>query len=158
VDNVVYKRIDNAMRSKTPLDVQFLSVRYAKQINQFAMNEPIEFIFEIKANNDVANFNWKATIFTMDDMPIGSVLNTTSLSIKNGEIKTTRFSLSDYNLVLGGYYVSFILWAGQTIFDFIPQILSFEINQYMEDPNVTFVQWYKNWGNILFKSETSMIE
>jgi hypothetical protein len=82
----------------------------------------------------------------------------TRLILKNGETKTMRLSLSDHNLVLGGYSVSFALLAGQTIFDFIPQILSFEINQYMAETDVAFVQWYKTWGNILFKSETSMTE
>ncbi len=164
VDEIVAKTIDNTMRRKNmPLDVQFLSIQYTKQENKFATDEPIEFLIEVKANRDVENFRLNTTIFTMEDVPIGGVSNTTFFSIKNGEKKQIKFSLIGHNLVIGEYYVSFSLGmgnfiTGQTDFDIIARVLTFKIDKYKQKSNIAFSQWNKSWGNVAFHSETILID
>jgi len=159
-DNIVYKEIDNTMRMKNmPLNMKFLSVQYAKQKNQFATDEPIEFLFMVKANENIENFRLNAVIFTMDGTPIGAIsnANTTFFSIKKGEVKQIKHLLRHHNLAPGEYYVSFALGVGNVNFDVIAHVLSFKIDRYNQDFKSTFTKWDKKWGNIVFQSETLMI-
>jgi lipopolysaccharide transport system ATP-binding protein len=164
INDIIYRDIDNTVRIQgLSLYVYFLSVRFLKNQNWFATNESITFIFEIKANRDIENFRLNTTVFTLEDIPIGSVSGMNFFSIKRGETKTIRFSLVNHQLALGEYYVSFSLGTGnftsvQTDFDIISQVLSFKIEQFEKDKNLLFSQWSPSWGNIIFQAESSIIE
>ena len=113
-------------------DIEFLSARFAQDKNTYASNEPIEFVFEVLAHRDVPNFRINTTIFSLDDTAVGSVSNTESLSINNGERREVRFMLYDHNLASGWYTIAFSVGIGnyltaQRDFDIISNQLAFSI-------------------------------
>jgi len=158
-----FKLIDNSMRLKDlPLNVQFISVELLNGINKFASDQPIEFLFKIQANKDVESFRLNTTIYTMDDISIGSVSGTTFFSIQVNEIQCIKFSLINHNLALGEYYASFSLGTGnfstgQKDFDIITNILSFRIDRFSNGHDSFFAQWHRAWGNIAFQSKTIIV-
>jgi lipopolysaccharide transport system ATP-binding protein len=162
--DVIYKIIDNMVRIHgLSLDVYFLTVQFAKKQNIFAMDEPITFLFEVQANNDVDAFRINTTVHTMEDTVVGSVSNMTFFPIKEGEKKTILFSLINHRLTIGEYNVSFYLGtgdfaSGQCNFDIILHVLSFKIDRFSKSNNVGFGQWNRGWGNIAFQSETTIVE
>ncbi len=145
-------------------EIEFLSVRYAQGKNTFASNEPIEFIFEVKAHRDVPNFRINTTIYGMDGIAVGSVSNTEHLSIREGEIKEVVFQLYDHHLASGQYSLAFSVGIGnyltaQRDYDIIPNELTFSINEADKDDRQqsTITQWEKEWGHIMFKAKLSYL-
>ena len=145
-------------------EIEFRSVRFAQEINSYASNEPIEFIFEVKAHQDVPNFRINTTVFGTDEVPVGSVSNTESLPIKKGELKQVRFQLYDHNLASGQYSLAFSVGTGnylmaQRDFDFIPNTLSFSIAEADKDhrQESAIAQWNSGWGRIMFKAKLSYL-
>jgi lipopolysaccharide transport system ATP-binding protein len=162
--HILHRIIDDSARLKgLPLDIYFVSVCFEKDQNLFASDEPITFLFEVKANKTTEDFRLNTTVFTADDIPIGGVFGTNHFSIKKGEMKKIKFSILDHHLSKGDYYVSFSIGVGNFItgqkdFDIIPQILSFKITQFSKEDDISFAQWDRSWGNIIFQSKTSIID
>ena len=98
-------------------------------------------------------------MFSVDGIPIGSVSNTQTFSIKKGEQKNISLSLDQHNLAIGMYSVSFATGIGnyltcQRDFDFIPHVINFSINHLSTNKKEDVVQWNRNWGNIIWKGPT----
>ncbi len=145
-------------------EIEFLSVRFAQDKNAFASNEPIEFIFEVKAHRDIPNFRINTTIFGMDEVSIGSVSNTEHLSIREGEQKKVLFQLYDHHLASGQYSLAFSVGIGnyltaQRDFDYIPNELTFSIEEAdmnnRQDSAIS--QWDTGWGHIMFRAKLSYL-
>ena len=145
-------------------EIEFLSVRFAQNKNQFASDEPIEFVFEVKAHRDVTDFRINTTIYGLDEMAVGSVSNTEHLSIQNDEVKEVLFQLYDHHLASGQYSLAFSIGIGnyltaQRDFDFISNELSFSINEANKDDRQesAIAQWDSGWGRIMFKAKMSYL-
>ena len=145
-------------------DIEFLSVRFAQSKNTFASNEPIDFIFEVKAHHDVPNFRINTTVFGLDEVAVGSVSNTESLSIREGETRKVLFQLCDHHLASGQYSLAFSVGIGnyltaQRDFDIISNQLTFSIEE--ADVNhkheSVITQWDAAWGHVIFKSKMSYL-
>ena len=143
-------------------EIEFLSVRFAQNKNTFASDEPIDFVFEIKAHQDIPNFRINTTIYSVDEVPVGSVSNTEFLSIHNGEQKTVLFRLYDHHLASGHYSIAFSVGIGnyltsQRDFDHIPNDLFFSVQESEKDnrQESAIVQWESGWGHIMFKAKMS---
>ncbi|NCB83193.1 MAG: ABC transporter ATP-binding protein [Bacteroidia bacterium] len=146
-----------------PLNVQFISAHLFKNKNVFATNEPIEFLFKVKANRNVDSFRLNTTVFTMDDIPIGSVSGNSFFSIKRDEEKMIKFTLINHNLAIAEYKTSFSLGTGnystgQTDYDIISDILTFKIDKFDSESNEYYALWNKGWGNVAFQSETIILD
>ena len=145
-------------------EIEFLSVRFAENRNTFASNEPIDFIFTVKAHRDIPNFRINTTVFSMDELAIGSVSNTETLDIKKDEEKEILFSLCSHHLAAGKYTLAFSIGIGnyltsQRDFDYIPNILSFSIEDADKDnrQDSAITQWDSGWGHIMFKAKLAYI-
>ena len=145
-------------------DIEFLSVRFAHDKNSFASNEPIEFIFKIKAHRDVPNFRINTSVFGMDEVAVGSVSNTESLAIHDGETKEVSFQLCDHHLASGQYSIAFSLGIGnyltaQRDFDYISNQLCFSIEEADKNHRQESViaQWDAGWGHIMFNAKMSYL-
>ena len=146
-------------------EMEFLSVRFTQNKNNFASNEPIELCFRVKAYRDIPEFRINTTIFGMDESAIGSVSNTEHLSIHRGESKEVVFQLYDHHLAYGQYTMAFSLGIGnyltaQRDFDYIPNLLSFSITEADKDhiKESAITQWNQSWGNVMFKAKLSFLE
>lgn len=165
----------NSKASETPLhmefkggddskEIEFLSVRFAEGKNTFASNEPIDFIFKVQAHSNVTNYRINTTIYSIDDSAIGSVSNTETLDILDGEEKEVLFSLNDHHLASGKYTLAFSIGIGnyltaQRDFDYILNPLSFSIEEADKNNRQESIitQWDSGWGYIMFKAKLSYI-
>ena len=145
-------------------EIEFLSVCFAENRNIFSSNESIDFIFKVKAHRDIQNFRINTTIFSIEEMAIGSVSNTESLAIKKGEEKEVLFSLYNHNLAAGKYTLAFSIGIGnyltaQRDFDFISNSLSFSVEDADKDnrKESAITQWDTGWGHIMFKAKLAYI-
>ena len=145
-------------------DIEFLSVRFAQEKNAYASNEPIDFVFEIKAHRDVPNFRINTTVYGVDEMAVGSVSNTEHLSIHEGETKKVGFQLYDHHLALGRYSLAFSVGTGnyltaQRDFDIISNGLSFSIEEADMDnrQKSAITQWDNGWGHVMFNAKMSYL-
>ena len=165
-NEIVYREIDNQVRKPDmPLNVEFISVEFAKGKNLFASDEDIEFVFTIKANKDTPECRINTTIFGMDDIPIGGVSNTNMFSITKEETKKVSLKLYRHNLAYGEYKVSFSvgsgnLLTGQKDYDIIRNVLTFKITSLSVNSSSVgehISQWKRSWGNIMFPYESKII-
>ena len=163
INKIWRKEISDTRHLNRLKDVQFLSVEFAKKNNEFASDEPIEFIFTVFANKTVDDCRINLTIFSIDGNPIGSVSNTQTFKIKEGEIKKISLTLRDLFLAKGLYDVSFATGIGNLLtcqrdFDFVPHIIGFSITQLSANKSEDVAQWDRNWGNIIWKGQTQTME
>ncbi|OWV00776.1 ABC transporter ATP-binding protein [Fibrobacter sp. UWR2] len=144
-------------------DVQFFSIEFAKKSNEFASDEPIEFVFTVYANKTVNECRINLTVFSIDGFPIGSVSNTQTFKIKEGETKKISLTLCDHFLAKGLYDVSFATGIGnfltcQRDFDIVPHVIAFAISQLSASRQEDVAQWNRGWGNIIWKGQTHIKE
>lgn len=162
-DGVCFRKIDASMRDPNLLqDVFFVSAKILKETNTFATDEPIVFEFEIKANRTVTEFRLNTTIFTMDDIPIGSVSGSNFLNIESGDERIVRMTLPSHRLAQGEYKISFSLGSGnystgQRDFDVISNVFSFQIDRFSCSTNESFSEWHRGWGNIAFMAGVNFV-
>ena len=164
-DDILSRTIDFTCRKPDmPLWVEFVSVEFADGRNSFASDEAIDFVFEVKGNKDVDATRINATVFGMDDIPIGGVSNTTFFSIRKGETKKIKFTLLQHHLAYGTYKVSFSVGSGNYIsgqkdYDIIRDVLKFRIvaATINEVSGESVSQWKSSWGKIMIPSETVLL-
>ena len=163
ISNKIWKKeIASLENLDSTKDVQFISVEFAKKSNEFASDEPIEFIFSVFANKTVDDCRINLTVFSVDGTPIGSVSNTQTFSIKKGENKDISLTLNQHNLAIGMYSVSFATGIGnyltcQRDFDFIPHIISFVITKFSATKKLDITQWERCWGNVIWNGNTHVV-
>lgn len=145
-------------------EMEFLSVRFAQNKNTFASNEPIEFVFEVKAHRDVEEFRINTTVYGLDESPVGSVSNTAHLSIHKDETREVLFQLYDHDLASGQYSLAFSIGIGnyltaQRDFDYISNELCFTVNEANKDARQesAIAQWDSGWGHVMFKAKMSYL-
>lgn len=153
LDDVVKKEIATESTIDKDKEVCFLSIEFEKGDNTYCTTDTIPFICDIVANKDVKSCRLNMTIYTSLDMPVGSVSSQDFFSIKKGEKKRIRLSVFNHNMAGGDYYVSFSLGIGnfstsQRDFDMAIKALTFKIDKYSIDSNVSFVQWRTGYGPI----------
>ena len=158
-----YREFDESLNLDETLmrDVVFKSARLCKGVNHFATDEPISFEFKVKANRSIEEFRLNTTVYTLDDIPVGSVSGSAFFSIRFGEQKTLRLTLPSHHLAMGEYKVAFSLGTGnfstgQRDFDVITDVFSFKIDRFSKESNESFAEWHRGWGNIAF--EASVID
>ncbi|MBQ3715768.1 MAG: ABC transporter ATP-binding protein [Fibrobacter sp.] len=162
-NNVCEKQICDINHINPAKEVQFLSVKFEKNCNEFATDEEIVFIFSVYANKTIENCRINLTIFSIDGTPIGSISNTETFSIQKKENRKIRLILQNSRLAMGNYEVSFSIGTGnyqtcQTDFDIISKILSFKITKPTLCDSISVSQWNSVWGKIMFNSKTEVIE
>ena len=136
-------------------EVCFLSVGVEEKENGQTTQEPLSFIIEIQANNDVINCRLNTTIYGADDIPIGSVSSRSFFPISAGEKKkirsvglyTARFSVGIGNFT-----------EGQRDFDYTAKALSFSVDRVSDLDEEGVVQWNNAWGHIMLPYKQEIIE
>ena len=139
--------VDPTVRVETRRDdLEFKYIGFKDNNNIYNTVDDIVFEFEIHANKDIPNSRINLTISAMTDVPIGTVICGDTFSIKKGETKRVQMSISNHNLVIGMYKVSFAIGYGavnealqdfQIVFDAV----CLHVNRYDN------TQDYYNWGS-----------
>ena len=163
---VAYREVDSSIRMKDlPMFVEFLSVGFLKEKTNFFIDEPIDFVFQIKGNRDVEDCRINLTVVGLDDVSIGTVSNEYHFSIKKNEIKKVCISLFDCHFAIGKYKVNFSvgtgdLVSGQKDYDILMNALSFRVEpiERQDDSSTRYItQWNGSWGRIMLPHETYIL-
>ena len=149
---VQYATEDNLNPAK---EVCFLSIGVEKREGGQSSKDPLSFIIDIKANNNVKSCRLNTTLFGIDDTPIGGVSSDIFFPIVAGEKKRIRFSIFSHNLVVGSYTARFSVGIGnytegQRDFDWTEKPVSFTIDNISNNVSKQVVQWSSGWGHIMF--------
>lgn len=136
-------------------EVSFLSIGVEDSKEKLTSQYPISFMIELKANNTVTNCRLNMTLYSSDEVPIGSVSSQSFFKIIAGEKKRIRFLIEQHHLSVGSYLARFSVGIGnfsegQRDFEVTP-FLSFKIEEYSLELNEGVLQWDKSWGHIMFQ-------
>lgn len=139
-------------------DVFFKHIETNKQKDKFYTNDTISLICKVKANRKTTDFRVNATIFDIEDRPIGGWFGNDYFDIEAGEEKMIEINLANHNLAIGTYFISFSLGKGgfsdgMIDFDVVLNVVKFEIIGFDSTSMVGFSTWNKNWGNVLFNAQ-----
>ena len=138
-------------------DVTFEEISFEKIEPIYSSNEDIPIIISLNAKKNKDNCRINCTIFSVDGTPIGSNTSFDTFNIKAQEQKKVRYVIHAPNLTQGNYTMSFSVGTGntdegETNFDVIQDVLSFEVNKL--DTKRNFTKWNNNWGRIFINSHT----
>jgi len=158
--NVINSSVTNLVSQHVKgltLDVEILSLKMQAGKTQLSSNEDINLIYKVKGNKNVEGFRINATVFSMDDIAIGSFFGDDLFNINNGEEKEILVKISNHTLALGDYKISSSIGKGNFIdgmidYDIILDAVYFNINMLDAEESVGFTIWNRNWGNILFNA------
>ncbi len=144
-------------------EICFLSIGVENAEKGLTTQEPISFIIEVKANNNVDAFRINTSFFASDDSPIGSVSSETFFPIRAGEKKKIRFSILSHNLAVGSYTARFSVGignfkVGQRDFDWTAIPVSFNIDSYSDNNEDDLVLWNKAWGSVMFQYKQEILK
>lgn len=162
----VHREVDSSIRMKDlPLFVEFLTVGFLKEKNKFVIDEPIEFVFEIKGNRDAPNCRINMTVTGTDDISVGTVSNEFHFAIKKGEVKKVCIKIYDCHFAVGQYKVNFSvgsgdMYSGQKDYDILLNALAFCVEplEKQDDTSERYItQWNNSWGRIMLPHETYIV-
>lgn len=119
----------------------------------FSTVEPISFDIILRANRSVKGCRVNLTVDTMEDIPIGTVISADTFDIDKDEVKTVRLTLTNHNLTLGDYKVSFSVGTGRyneiiNDFQIVGDAVYFNIEKYSSIDGQGYAQWLRQWGSI----------
>ena len=142
-------------------DIIFLAISFENPTPKFASDEDISLIISLKAFKNYDNCRVNCTIFSSNGTPIGSNTSFDRFSISIGE-KKIKYTIKAPNLTIGTYSLSFSVGTGNTTegetnFDVIQQVISFEIDKLSTKQNLYFAKWDSNWGNIFINTSTQVL-
>lgn len=128
----------------------------------FASDEEITIRIHVKSKKDFDKLRVNIGIMDFQDAPLGTYSSDAFFSIKNDETKILEYTLCPTNLALGTYYIAFSVGQGnsqegETNFDVVHHVLSFEIDKMSKVTNSYFVKWDKSWGSICFHAKMKEI-
>jgi lipopolysaccharide transport system ATP-binding protein len=149
---------DNQRIKGKSLDVQIISINLDKEKGIYASNEPIKIKYRLKANKDVKGFRINATIYTIEDQPVGGFFGNELFDIRKNEIKEILVSIQNHFLTIGSYKISTSVGKGNFTngmvdFDVVVDAVQFRIETLDVNQNIGFITWNQNWGNVLFNAK-----
>lgn len=133
-------------------EVEFVSVNFENSRNLFQSSKAIEFVANIRAATDVADFRFSLTVFSITGEAVASGFSSQQLAVNKGQYRSIRISFSELNLVPGRYYIGTSVGqgdhaSGHKDFDILFDVLAFEVLQTGEKDGVVQT-WSSAWGNI----------
>lgn len=138
-------------------EIEFLSASFIKKKTNYATNEPVSILLELKGNISVKDFIINGTVFDHDEIPVGGFFDRHSFDISAGEIKKIQLDIFNHNLAIGKYFLSFSVGKGdftegKTDYDIVHRVLLLNIDCFDYLKDVAYTQWSKGWGHIMFSS------
>ncbi len=142
-------------------DIVFCSLAFERDVPKFAMDENITLTIVLKAAKNHENCRINCTIFSSKGYPIGSSTSFETFTVLMGE-KKIRYTIKSPRLVADIYTLSFSVGTGnategETNFDVVQNVLSFEIDRINASENRYFAKWNSNWGNVFFNTLTEIL-
>ena len=140
------------------MDAKIIMAEFADDRSTFASDEDIKIRVKVSSRIDIENCRVNIGIHDTTDAPIGSYSSNAFFKIKTGETKLLEYTIKRPNLGLGTYCVAFSVGmgnaqTGETNFDVVHQVLSFDIDKMSKENDSYFVKWdSRGWGAICLQA------
>ena len=150
--------IDDSMRDKNRSQDAILTMaEFAKDEAVFASDEDITIRVKVKSKRDIKDIRVNIGVVDTQDVHVGCYSSDAFFDIKAGEEKLLEYTLFNHNLAMGTYSLAFSVGTGnaqegETNFDVVHHVLSFDIDRISCQESKHFMKWDKGWGNICFKA------
>ena len=144
------------------LDAFLTMAEFIKEEAIFASDENIVIRVNVRAKRDIKNLRVNIGILDTQDVQIGSYSSNAFFNIHADEEKLLEYNLKCTNLAMGIYSLAFSVGVGnaeegETNFDVVHHVLSFEIDRISCKDDKFFVKWDRSWGNICFNADMKII-
>lgn len=121
----------------------------------FASDENIKIRIKVHSKKDFENLRVNFSIMDIQDVPVGTYSSDAFFPIKKGQEKLLEYNIKSTNLALGSYSFAFSVGMGnakegETNYDVVHHVLSFEIDKLSQNNEEFFAKWDKSWGNMRF--------
>ena len=132
-------------------------VEFDKETAVFASDENIKIRIKVKSKKDFEELRVNFSIMDIQDIPLGSFSSDKYFTIRQGEEKLLEYDIEKTNLAQGTYSLAFSVGIGnakegETNFDVIHHVLSFDIDRISQSGNVFFAKWDRSWGFMRFNA------
>jgi hypothetical protein len=150
--------IDDSMRDKNRSQDAILTMaEFVKEEAVFASDEDITIRVKVKSKRDIKDIRVNIGVMDTQDVHVGCYSSDAFFDIKSGEEKLLEYTLCNHNLAMGTYSLAFSVGTGnaqegETNFDVVHHVLSFDIDRISCHESKHFMKWDKGWGNICFKA------
>ena len=150
--------IDDSMRDKNRSQDAILTMaEFAKYEAVFASDEDITIRVKVKSKRDIKDLRVNIGVLDTQDVQIGGYSSNAFFDIKAGEEKMLEYTLCNHNLAMGTYSLAFSVGTGnaqegETNFDVVHHVLSFDIDRISNTDSKHFMKWDRGWGNICFQA------
>lgn len=150
--------IDDDMHDKSrSMDAILTMAEFVKAEAVFASDEDITIRVNVRSKRDINNLRINIGILDIQDVQIGGYSSDAFFNIKANEEKMLEYTLYKTNLALGTYSLAFSVGLGntqegETNYDVVRHVLSFDIDRISNALSKHFVKWEKSWGNICFQA------
>ena len=150
--------IDDSMRDKNRSQDAILTIaEFAKDEAVFASDEDITIRVKVKSKRDIKDIRVNIGVMDTQDVHVGCYSSDAFFDIKSGEEKLLEYTLCNHNLAMGTYSLAFSVGTGnaqegETNFDVVHHVLSFDIDRISNEGSRHFVKWDRGWGSICFKA------
>jgi lipopolysaccharide transport system ATP-binding protein len=146
-------------RYKLSLEIEILSLSFINQLydNCFASSEPIKILATLKCNQSINNYRIAGSIFSDEDIKIGTFFTNTFQNISEGKTIAVEIVVNSHNLAKGKYFFALSVGngneeTGNVEYDIVYDVLGFEIT-HKKDLKSPIIKWPNDWGNISFQSK-----
>ena len=141
--------------------VKFESFEFQKN-PVYASDEDIELLISVQSSASIDDCRINCTIFDKNRNPIGTCSSFEKFNVGVGR-NQFLYTICCTRLVAGIYSVSFSIGKGNTTegetnFDVVSHVISFEIDRLQSKQKQFFTKWYNGWGNIFFETKTQKVQ
>jgi len=153
-------------RKKIPTFAQIVEVGFynERDRNIYATREVIDVFFRIKGSSDNEKVRISGSVFTAENVRVGIFFGKEEFYVQRNKEVVVKTSIIGHNLSIGEYYLSFSVGKGDhtignTEYDILYEVLRFEVvSEYAESNDSNIVKWNSDWGSILFKTNTEVLD
>ena len=137
------------------MDAILTMVEFVKDEAVFASDEDIVIRVKVKSKRDINDLRVNIGILDIQDVQLGGYSSDAFFHISANEEKMLEYTLKNTNLALGTYSLAFSVGQGnaqegETNYDVVHHLLSFDIDRISHKENKHFMKWDKSWGYICF--------
>ena len=159
----IHVDIDDSMRDKNrSMDAVLTMAEFVKDEALFASDEDIVIRVKVKSKRDIDNLRVNIGILDTQDVQIGGYSSDAFFNIKANEEKMIEYTLNNTHLAMGTYSLAFSVGKGnaqegETNYDVVHHVLSFDIDRISCKENKHFMKWDKSWGHICFDASMKLV-
>lgn len=148
---------DDYRPNSLPRDIEFVDVRMLNDVKNVSTDEPLSFEFTIRNNSNITECQFGIIIRNSADVCIGAGYSEKYVLPKH-KIFKVRIKYPYHQLSRGTYSLNFALSkydfkAAIYDYDWIRQVISFEVNHLDINHQIPLLEWPSHFGSMVLRNE-----